>query len=379
MGTLRSILLIIDDASVGGGQQHVLALAERLTARGLKVAVACEAQGYLVDMLRHARIPHHSVRLTESPSARGVLGLAAVLRASGAQLVHTHGGTAGFYGRLAARWVGGQRTVHTYHGIHYLHDKSLRKRYLHRAIDRTLLRWTDEVICVAKSDRDLALKERLALPDHVSVVYNGIDIARFEKAQADDGRTAQPSREFIVGTVGRLHEQKGHTVLLQAASFIRGACPQVRFRIIGDGPLRESLEGQARALGLNGIVEFVGARDDVPEQLRHFDLFVLPSLWEGMPYVVLEAMAAGVPIVATDVDGVREIITSDGEGVLVSPGNGRALGAAVIDLVGNDARRAELGARGAQVVRERFSLESMIDQTVSVYLRACSAGAAAPR
>jgi glycosyltransferase involved in cell wall biosynthesis len=379
MGALRSILLIIDDASIGGGQQHVLALAERLSARGLKVAVACEAEGYLVDKLRHAKISHHAVRLTEYPSVRGVVDLAAVIRACGAQLVHTHGGTAGFYGRLAARWVGGRRTVHTYHGIHYLHDKKLRRRYLHRTIDRTLLRWTDEVICVARSDRDLALEERLASPGHVSVVYNGIDVARFERTRADERRMAPPNREIIVGTVGRLHEQKGHVHLLQAASFIHGACPQVRFRIIGDGPLRELLERQARALGLDGIVEFLGARDDVPEQLRRFDLFVLPSLWEGMPYVLLEAMAAGVPVVASDVDGVREIISNDEEGVVVSPRDTQALGAAVIDLVRNDARRAELGARGAQVVRERFSLESMVDQTVSVYLRACSAGAAAPR
>ena len=367
MGKLQTILLIIDVASIGGGQQHVLALAKRLTARGLRVAVACEAKGYLVEELYHGNIPHYAVRLSESPSVRGLADLAKVIRASGAQLVHTHGGTAGFYGRLAARWVGDIRTVHTYHGIHYLHDKRLRRRYLHRAIDRFLLRWTDEVICVANSDKDLALREKLALPDHVSVIYNGIDLAQFDR------RTGQRNDHFIVGTVGRLHEQKGHIYLLQAAALIHQAYSQVRFRIIGDGQLRESLETQSRALGLNGIVEFLGARIDVPAQLRQFDLFILPSLWEGLPYVLLEAMAAGVPIVTTDVDGVREMITGGRGGIVVPSRNAHALAAAVIDLMGNGARRADLGVKGAQVIKERFSLDAMIEQTVAVYSRAMNA------
>jgi glycosyltransferase involved in cell wall biosynthesis len=370
---LQTILLIIDDASIGGGQQHVLALAERLTARGLNVAVACEARGYLVDELYRGTIPHHAVRLPESPSARGLADLAKVIRACGAQLVHTHGGTAGFYGRFAARWVGGIRTVHTYHGIHYLHDRRPRARYLHRAIDRFLLGWTDEVICVSKSDKDLALREKLALPDHVSVIYNGIDLARFEMSEAGDTRTGQRNDYFIVGTVGRLHEQKGHIYLLKAAALIHQAHPQARFRIIGDGPLRESLEAQSRALGVNGIVEFLGARDDVPAQLRQFDLFILPSLWEGLPYVLLEAMAAGLPIVTTDVGGVMEMFADGREGIVVPSRNAHALAAAVVELMGNGARLADLGVNGARVVKERFSLDAMIEQTVDVYSRAMNA------
>ncbi|HUF80882.1 MAG TPA: glycosyltransferase family 4 protein [Burkholderiales bacterium] len=366
---LPPILLVIDDAFFGGGQQHVLTLAERLTGRGLEVAVACEASGYLVDELRRRTIAHHALRLPERPSPGALADAAEVIRASGARLVHTHGGTAGFYGRLAARRAGDVRSVHTYHGIHYLHQKSVRKRYLHRAIDRFLLRWTNEVICVAKSDRDLALQERLALPDHVSVIYNGIDLSRFEQ-RGTDGRADD---RFIVGTVGRLHEQKGHVHLLEAAALVRRTHPQVRFRIIGDGPLRKRLEAQARTHRVDDIVEFRGARSDVPAQLRQFDLFVLPSLWEGLPYVLLEAMATGLPVVAADVDGVREVITDGREGMLVPSKNAQALAAAVIDLAENGVKREGLGARGAQAVRERFSLQSMIEQTVNVYSRATAA------
>jgi glycosyltransferase involved in cell wall biosynthesis len=147
----------------------------------------------------------------------------------------------------------------------------------------------------------------------------------------------------------------------------------VRFRIVGDGPLRESLESQSRALGVDGIVEFLGARNDVPAQLRHFDLFVLPSLWEGLPYVLLEAMAAGLPIVTTDVDGVREVITDGREGIVVPSRNARALADAIVGLMANSARRSRLGVNGAQGVKERFSLDAMIEQTVDVYSRAMNA------
>ena len=365
-----TILLVIDEAILGGGQRHVLALAERLADRDLNAAVACAPAGYLVDELHRKGISHHPVRISKTPSARGVAQMAAVIRTTGARLVHTHGGVAGLYGRVAARWVGDVRTVHTYHGIHYLHDRKLRVRYLHRAIDRFLLGWTDEVICVANSDRDLALKERLALPGHVSVIHNGIDFAQFETPTERAENRDERDRHFVVGTVGRLHEQKGHTYLLQAAAVIRREHPEVRVRIVGDGPLRPSLEAESRALGVNDIVEFAGARSDVAAQLRRFDLFVLPSLWEGLPYVLLEAMAAGIPIVSTDASGVREVITDDTEGIIVPPRSAAALAEAVTALMANEARRASLGAKGAQVVRQRFSVDAMVDQTVAVYARA---------
>jgi glycosyltransferase involved in cell wall biosynthesis len=264
-------------------------------------------------------------------------------------------------------------TVHTYHGIHYLHDRKLRVRLLHRAVDRFLLAWTNEIICVANSDRDLALKEGLAVPAHVSVIHNGIDFAQFSIAGGHAESRGMRDGHFVVGTVGRLHEQKGHIYLLQAAALVRRQCPQVSFRIVGDGPLRNSLEAQSRALGVNDIVEFAGARSDIAAQLRQFDLFVLPSLWEGLPYVLLEAMAVGIPIVATDVSGVREIITDETEGIIAPPRSAAALAEAVTGLVANDARRASLGAKGAQVVRQRFSIDAMVDRTVAVYTRAMNA------
>jgi glycosyltransferase involved in cell wall biosynthesis len=373
VGEPRKILLVIDGAFIGGGQKHVLALAEGLINRGVAIAVACEASGYLVDQLRQRGIPHHVVRLSTRPSLRALADTLEAIRASGAELVHTHGGTAGLYGRLAARWVGAVRTVHTYHGIHYLYDRRRGKRVVRRGIDRFLLRWTDEIICVAQSDKELALSEGLALTDKLSVVHNGIDLAPFEMASASERRPGGRNGEFVVGTVGRLHEQKGHIYLLEAAALVRQTHPQVRFRIIGDGPLRLALEARTRELGLEAAVEFLGARDDVAEQMRGFDAFVLPSLWEGLPYVLLEAMAAGLPIVTTDFTGAREVVGDASEAMIVPTRNAQALADAIVELMRNRAIWVERAAKGAQVVRDRFSLDTMIGQTLNVYLRAMAA------
>jgi glycosyltransferase involved in cell wall biosynthesis len=373
VGEPRKILLVIDGTFIGGGQKHVLELAGRLVRRRLDVAVACEASGYLVDQLRQCGIPHHVVRLSTRPSLRAIADTVDAIRSSRAELVHTHGGTAGLYGRLAARWIGKVRTVHTYHGIHYLHDRRPGKRLARRAIDRFLLRWTDEIICVAQSDQKLALRERLALSDHVSVIYNGIDITQFHPHRSSDNGVPRRSGEFIVGTVGRLHEQKGHIFLLEAAALIRQTHPQVRFRIIGDGPLRTALEARARALGIEAAVEFLGARDDVAEQMREFDAFALPSLWEGLPYVLLEARAAGLPIITTDFSGVREVIADANDAIIVPTRDAQALADAIVELMRNRALWVRRGASGAQVVRERFSLDTMVEQTLNVYARAMRA------
>jgi len=366
----RSILLVIDDASVGGGQKHVLALAERLSGRGIAVSVACEAEGYLVDELRKRSIPHHPVHLPEWPSVAGIRELVKMLRTTRAELVHTHGGTAGFYGRLAARRVRGVKTVHTYHGIHYLHQQNFKKRLLHRAIDRFLLRWTNEIICVAESDLQLALVAGLARNGHVNVVYNGIDLGPFDRALGMRSTHEADDAGFCAGTVGRLHEQKGYFVLLQAARAVHAVAPDVHFRIIGEGPQEEELRKKAAALGLGDTVKFLGARNDVPEQLLSFDVFVLSSLWEGLPYVLMEAMAAGLPVVATDVDGVKEMITDGQEGRIVPSRDPQALAAAMLELRRDPALRHAMAKNGMATVKQKFSLDAMIEKTLTVYARA---------
>jgi len=356
------ILLLIDDASIGGGQQHLLWLAERLDRAEFEVAVGCEPQGYLVDQLRERGIPHYPLLMSNVPSPWSIMACRSVIRRFRPDLLHTHGGTAGFTGRLAAATVRGVRVVHTYHGIHYLHDGRAVRKTLLGGIEAALLRTTDRVICVSRRDVDTGVRVGIVDPAKTVVVLNGIDSRAFfgHRSYAISGGPC-------LGTIGRLHAQKGHAVLLDALPALRSEFPGLRCRIIGEGELMGALRARATALGIEACVEFAGSRTDVADQLNTFDIFLLPSLWEGLPLVLLEAMASGSPVVASAVDGVGEIVTDGRDAVLVPPGDPAALAAAVRRLVLDEDLRMRLGNQARETVRERFGIDRMVRETEDVY------------
>jgi glycosyltransferase involved in cell wall biosynthesis len=355
------VLLMIDEATVGGGQQHVLWLARGLDRAAFDVAVACESEGYLVDELRSSGIKHFSLTMTNRPSASAGMRARHCIMGWKAEIVHTHGGAAGVTGRLAAQSVRGCRIVHTYHGHHYLHQGSALKRQMFTRIERTLLRVTDRIICVARADRDTGVAAGIVDPAKTSVILNGIACDRYTTQRTY--ALAGP----VMGTIGRMHEQKGQRFLLDAMPEILRCTPGARLVIHGWGELEESLKAHARELQLGAAVSFAGRTNDPAGVLREMELFVLPSLWEGFPIVLLEAMASGLPIVATAVDGVLEMVSDGRNALLVPPGDPGLLAQAVTRVLHDENLRRRLGENAARDVRERFSVERMVAETEVVY------------
>ena len=351
---------MIDDASIGGGQQHILWLAEHLDRNRFEVTVACEEQGYLVDELRRRNIAVHSLRMANRLSLRSLMECRKLLRALRPDIVHTHGGTAGFLGRISALLSRSKSVVHTYHGIHYLHYRNLLRRATFTLIDRILLLATDRLICVAQHDYNLGLRAGVVDPKKTSVIWNGIDVAKF--ASSRDVEISRP----IVGTIGRLHLQKGHTYFLEAARMVLQDHPGAIFEIAGDGELKGELVMKARALGISGAVRFLGMRTDVPEILSHFSVFVLSSLWEGLPIVLLEAMAARIPIVSTHVDGVLEILTDQQDSLLVPPKDPRRLADAILALLRDPGKSRHLADKAFEIVSTKFNVQTMVKKTEEV-------------
>ena len=350
------VLLMIDDASVGGGQQHVLWLAENMDQSRFEVAVACEGRGYLVDELNKRRIPVYSLSISNRLSFRSFLQCYGVLKRFAPDILHTHGGTAGFYGRVIGKLLNVRFVIHTYHGLHYLHADSRVNKLFHRWIDRILLRLTDRIICVSVADFNLGARWGIVDPTTAVVIRNGIDIEKYSRL-ANAGNTAQEFKprtgEKIVGTIGRLHPQKGHIYLLEAARLVLREHPSTIFQIIGTGELEGHLKDKAIEFEIGEHVQFLGERTDIPALLAAMDLFVLPSLWEGQPIVLMEAMASRTPIVATSVDGVAEMIESSHNGLLVPARNVSQLANALTLLLG-DAPLAGILSQHAfdKVVRE---------------------------
>jgi len=356
------VLMMIDEAGTGGGQNHVALLATGLDRERFQVHLLCGEEGPLVERLKAVGIGVSVGKMSNRPSATSLVVCRREIRRFGPDLVHTHGGTAGFTGRVGSIGLRGLKRVHTYHGLHYLHDRRSLRNRMFRHVDAVLLGVTDRIICVAESDMELGKEYGVVDQEKTSVIRNGIDLAQFLNLQ----RNVQPGAP-VVGVIGRLHIQKGHRWFLEAASKVVRDVPSARFRIIGDGELRSELMRQAAELGLRDRAEFPGDRQEIATELGEVDLLVIPSLWEGLPLVLLEAMAAGVPVVASAVDGILEAAENGREALLVPPADSSALASAMIRLLQHPAEASRLASAARLRVRREFSAERMVERTAALY------------
>lgn len=357
------ILLVIDEATVGGGQQHVLDIATHLDRSRFVAAVACAGSGFLVDRLKGYNIPCFPLVMNNRPSFSAIRRCAAIIRGVEAEIVHTHGGTAGFAGRIAARMTGA-RSVHTYHGLHYLHQGGL-KKFVFVAVDRALARITNRFICVAQHDYHLGLVAGVVDAGKTVVIRNGIDVRAFAQRKRRDAK--QHTSRVVIGTVGRLHTQKGQEYLIEAVSVLRRQDRDVCVRIIGEGDRRAFLHATAERLGIAEYVELPGVSETIAGELARMDIFALPSLWEGLPLALLEAMAAGIPVVSSNVDGILEVVEDNVNGFIVPPRDVKSLALTLGRLCDDPGLRERLSSAALKTVRERFDIARMMKSIEDVY------------
>jgi glycosyltransferase involved in cell wall biosynthesis len=366
------IAQMIDRPALGGGQTALLLLAENLDRRLFEIFVCSGGDGPLVDEVRSRGLTHIPVPLSKTFRPSSVKEIARVLERNGIQILHTHGGIAGFYGRWAARRSGTPVIIHTLHGIHYLHYRNPLLRDLYVIQERTFSRFTDALILVSRADLSQAKKHRLGPEDKMFIIPNGTEL-KPERDDADRQRKRRglgwEAEDPVIGTVARLHRQKGVSYLVQAAERILRDFPRGKIVLVGEGPLGQKLRKSAVKTGLEGRVLFLGERKDAVELMSLFDIFVLPSLWEGLPFVLVEAATLGIPIVATAVDGVTEIIEDGKTGLLVPPKDGQALADAIIRLLRDKPSALRLAVRAKALIPARFPLRRMVDQTQNLYLK----------
>ncbi|NCS36437.1 MAG: glycosyltransferase family 4 protein [Microcystis aeruginosa G11-01] len=369
------VLHLIDDASLGGGQMHVLLLSKYLHREKIEVAIATEATGWLVEQAQILEIQTYPIAISNKIRWQSFGNIYKLLKSQKFDIIHTHGGTAGFWGRLVAASLQNKpKIIHTYHGLHYLNTTQTKspqqtiKTAIFQKIDQLLLRITDQIICVCHSDYQKAIAAKVASPQKTSIVYNGIEIDRYSTPlNKETARKVfnMPPTDFIFGNVGRLHEQKGHKYLLQSFAKVAN---RSKLLIIGDGDLKDELIKLADDLQINDRVSFLGARSDVYEFLSAIDVFVMPSLWEGQPIALLEALAIGKPCLASFIDGIPEIITDGINGYLVKPKNVEGLTKAMEVMINNPDILQEFSNCGTSRITDKFLAEHMAKAIESIYL-----------
>ena len=280
-------------------------------------------------------------------------------------VLHLHGYGATTFGRLAAAMRGLPAILHE-------HANLTDTPWFQKIADRLLEPYTDIAIAVSQSTADFVINARLVRSDKVKVVYLGAPLEEFSRPRsatelADMRRQLGISPgDFAVGTVTRLHDSKGNSYLVEAARMVLDERPHTKFFLAGEGPLRAPLEAQARQLGLGDRFIFVGFAKDVAGLLNVFDLSVFPSLWEGTPLTVFEALAAGRPIVATDADGLLDVLRDSRDARIVPKRDARALADAIVYLMDHPEDRARLSA-AARRTSQRFDITAFVRKMERLY------------
>lgn len=366
------VLEMIDQPFLGGGQIALLSLAKHLNREKFEVSVCSGDGGPLVAEVKKNSISHFAVPFSKKFRGRIIGAITSILKKNQIDILHTHGGVAGFYGRWAASRCQTPVIIHTLHGIHYLHYRNVLKKRAYIFLERIFSRFTDALVFVSDSDMKKGRKLKLASEAKMCVIKNGIDIRALKGREDRESKKRELGLDLsqpIVGTVARLHRQKGIIYLLRAAEKIHQVFPVARIVIVGGGPLRKKLEDFARKLRLEDFLFFLGEREDAHLLLSLFDVFVLPSLWEGLPYVLLEAASLSRPIIATDIDGTREVIKDHETGILVPPQNSQKLAEATIKLLADREFASRLAEKARENIPPAYPLSRMVEETQSLYLR----------
>ncbi|MCK5146604.1 glycosyltransferase [bacterium] len=362
------ILQILNHATLAGTEKHVLQLAQRLDRDVFDIFIACFEEGPLLEQFSDMGIKAHAFPKKSRIDIRATFSFYKFIKNNKFDIIHAHGSQLpGWLGRLANIPV----IIETRHGLR-LSDNTFKHMspltYWHQRLKVAL---SSTLLTVAETDRQILITQFGAKPTQVHNIYNGVDASVIAKEayqrkliRKQLGLTDQ---DWLVGTVARLTPQKGLNYFIDAMSILKkmNRCPHCI--IIGDGPEKEPLMAQSHSLGLDAFIHFLGYQQDIPGYLHAMDSFILPSIWEGLPYAILEAMAAGKAVIASRIFGMEEIISHDKNGLLVPPCDAESLATAIFDISQNKQRAQMLGMNAQKSIQNKFSIDQMIHQISEFY------------
>ena len=378
MGRRYRIVHLITRLDLGGAQQNTLFCVGHHDRRRFDVELIAGRGGLLDDDAR--ALPDAAVHLVpylKHPIApwwdvKALFALRAHFKRREIDLVHTHSSKAGLVGRIAARLAGVPVVVHTAHGWSFNRTQPAHLRRAFATLERIGAVLSDRLVMVSRRNLDEGLAHGIGRPGQYTLVRSGIDVAAHGRPARDREamRTALgvESDQILVGTIACFKPQKAPLDFVRAAAAAHARCDRLRFVMAGDGELREDVAALVRELGLQEIIRPLGWRRDVVDLLHAMDVFLLTSRHEGLPRVVLQAMAAGCPVVATDVDGTPEVVRDGRTGLLIPPERPQQAAERLLELVGDGLLRQRIAEQALRELQGGFDIHGMVRTLERIYI-----------
>jgi glycosyltransferase involved in cell wall biosynthesis len=374
------VIHLITRLIVGGAQQNTMETCAYLNKNRFAAQIIAGPQtgpeGEILSEVRRKNIPLAIIPelVREVHPINDFIALqkiVALFKREQPHIVHTHSSKAGILGRWAARIAKVPVIIHTVHGWgHHSYQKPLIRR-LFITIERNMEKSTDRLIAVSNATVEKGLNDRIGTRDKYTVIHSCINLDDFTASLRDPQQLKKSlginPQSPVIGTVSRLSQQKNPLDFIRMAALIKQEVPESKFLFVGDGALRSTTETLIRELNLTDDVFLAGLRHDIADLLRCMDIFTLTSLWEGLPRVIPQAMAAGLPVVANEVEGTAEVIQDGINGSLIPPHDVSCMAHKVVQLLKDAHLRKSMGARGRETALSEFSLHDMIQKIETLY------------
>ncbi len=350
------LIHIIPTLSMGGAERLLVDISKNLSKDIFDIEVICIVSSGIWKMeLETAGIKVSVMGKKKGFSLKVFFTLLKMLKEKKPDIVHTHLFGADFYGRIVAYLAKVKTIVSTEHNLNFSEG------FVRRILKRITNNLADVIIAVSEAVKDYAIKKEGADPRKVQVILNGVKINKFLNTKRDYNKN-----ELIIGSVGRLEKQKGYDLLLEA--IFKAKDQAIKCEIVGEGKERDYLEKRIHELRLFDQVKFIGQREDTPDFLNNIDIFVLPSRWEGLGIVILEAGLSGLPVIASNIDGIKEIIDDNQNGLLFEKANTDDLSDKLKTLLTDGEKRKELGESLQDKIKNNFDIKKIAEKYQKLYL-----------
>ncbi len=370
-----NLLYVFDNMEFGGGERVFAQIINRLSGKKYKIMVACLPTGAFIEKIKGSEVEVKSVDMRNRFNPRVVLQLADLMKRENVDIVHSQGARADFFARMAAKLSGVSIVVSTVPMPVEGFDVNPIRKLIYMVFNRFSERFVDRFMVVSDALEKIMIEKHGIAPQRVVKIYNGIEkdeycieneetVCRRSKFRKESGMGEDIP---VIGVIGRLVWQKGFEYFIEAIPDVLNKIPEAMFLIVGEGELKEELKVKSRILKLDDKIIFTGFRNDIKDVLASVDIFVMPSLLEGLPVVLLEAMAMKKPIVATKIEGIREVLENGLTGLLVSPKDPQLLSEAIVDLLIHKDKARQMGLAARKVVEERFGVDIMVQKVEGVY------------